>query len=174
MPPIGLLIYNLKNRWLLASSIIGASILSILYFWIYNSTTNLPPDLIFFYSATYILTTLTLRNMGAGLLITSATTGFWEIPAQIYVYFFHWHLVQFSGWIWVIYCTVIVYALLWSARIPLRKAVPLIATATLVNASLIPLVYTWYFCRILIASTLTYLILKYGEKGHRSWFSSKS
>jgi hypothetical protein len=174
MPPIGLLFYNLKNRWLLAASILEAATMSIFYFGAYKSTTNLPPDLIFFYTATYILTALVLRNMGAGMLITAATTGFWEIPAQFYVYFCGWRLVEFSGWTWCIYCTAIVYALLWVAKIPLRKAVPFILASTLVNAVLIPQKAMWYFCRVLMASTLAYLVWKYGEKSRRSWFPSKS
>lgn len=173
MPSLGLVIYNLKDKWLLTASIMGAAALSTSYFIVSTNTTNFPPKLIFFYAVTYILTALTLKNVGAGLLITSATTGFWEWPTQIYVYLGYWNLVEFSGWTWCIYCTMIVYSLLWIAKIPLRKAAPFIVLPMLANAVMAPQQSTWYFCRILTASTLAYLVWKYGEKGRRSWLESR-
>jgi len=163
MAPVGLLLYPYRSRIFLRMSQAAAlTVGAFVYVYMPKSWSYL----FAFYALTYSASTQLTGNPGAGLLVTSATVGFWEIPLQMYRYLGWVEPSQFSGWTWNIHSAAIVYALLWIAKVPLREAAKPLILLTVFNACFLaayPAMWpnawtTWYVCRALTAATLTGMV----------------
>jgi hypothetical protein len=169
MPGWGIALYSLQDIRAATFTIIAAAVAGVIG---YSFLVAYGRNLFIFYSTVYILSVLMLRNIGAGLLITSATVGFWEIPAQLYRYLGWWDVKEFSGWMWCIYSIAIVAALIILSKPPLGKIIIPITGSTIINAATLILYPTlipyadnvWYLCRGLTALTLIFMVKEYGRK----------
>jgi hypothetical protein len=169
MPGWGIALYNLHNIRAITFTVIAAAVAGVIG---YSFLVAYGRNLFLFYSSIYIISVFILRNIGAGLLITSAVVGFWELPAQLYRYLGWWDAKEFSGWMWCIYSIAIVTALIILAKPPLEKIIIPIVGSTIVNAMVLILYPTlipyadniWYLCRGLTSLSLIWMVNRYGRK----------